>query len=908
MVASHYRGFCQTDYQKSLLDSLEYYSQQDTSYVKNLNSLAMSYWNSAPNTTDSLARIALSLSKTSGYIVGICNSYYSLAIGQWMLGNYPLAFEYASQELKLAEEKELEAKIYSAYSIMALVSDDQGLVDQALAYHRKVLAYRKRSSGPDRIASTLNNMASVYWQMDSLDKSLELFQEAYALRKKEGSKRNICESLANISYILSEKGELAEALKLSKEALSIAEEIQALSSIANIKSTLGKIYLTLNQSDSAEQILLEGLQTAEQVGIGKRIIEIQGLLAETYEKKKAFEEAYQALNAHWKLKDSLEGIKASKQVAGLQAQYENEKQERAIIELQQENQISQYWRNVFALSAMVAFLSVVLVFTLYRIRQKRNQLLLKEKEIQARQLTEVNQMKSRFLANISHEFRTPLTLILNPTEHLLASSPEGPEKQQLTWIYRNGQRLLKLINQLLELSKIEENKLQIKASPYDLVSYCKYMTSGFESLASQKHIHLVFSPVPEKLFVYFDPEKLEQVIMNLLSNAFKFTEEGLIQVKIEEETREGKNYAKITISDSGIGIFPQQLPYIFDRFYQAEQLEEKALHGTGIGLTLSKELVELHSGIIEVDSKVGKGTQFYIYLPMGSAHLSKEEIVPTLNYIKANGHPAESLGNDPVPLKQAESEGPLVLIVDDNADLLELIQLQLSNSYRFLTAGNGKEGWEMALKELPDLIVSDVMMPVMGGFELCEKIKQDLRTDHIPIILLTARVGQELKLKGLQMQADDYLQKPFNYKELEVRIQNLIKGRKLLQKRFSEGIRLEINEGAVSSQQERFLNLLTEIVEEHLSDIQFDVSALCQRMGMSKSQLNRKMKAVLSKSPNQFIRSYRLEKARQKILQQPKLTLAEIAYDVGFSSPAYFSKCFHDEFGMAPSELSKRAI
>lgn len=524
-----------------------------------------------------------------------------------------------------------------------------------------------------------------------------------------------------------------------------------------------------------------------------------------------------------------------------------------------------------------------------------------EIKMQAEEINELYQVKNRFLANISHELRTPLTLILGPVEQMLASAKKDPEKQQLSWMYKNSQKLLKLINQLLDLSKIEAGKLTLKSSQQDLVQFAQYICSAFESLARQKNVKLLFKAQSEQLFLYFDPEKLEHIVNNLLHNALKFTEKGSVTLKVKETSQDGQAFAMIEVSDTGMGIHPQQLPHVFDRFFQARQEDNLANQGTGIGLALCKELVDLHSGKIEVESELGKGSVFSVFLPMGKDHLKEEEIVVQTEFLAEIEEPVLAPSTKFTVQNQTDKNLPLVLLVDDNLDMLDYIHLQLQKDFRFLKAQDGNEGLRVAQQELPDLIVSDVMMPGMSGLELCAKIKSDIKTDHIPVILLTARIGEDEKIQGLQSQADEYLQKPFNGKELQVRIQNLIESRKRLRKRFAEKVIFKASEIAETPQEALFLQQLIDAIETHFGDARFDVNQLCNIMAMSKSQLNRKMRAVLNKSPNQFIRSYRLERSRE-LIKSGQNTIAEIAYDVGFTSPAYFTKCFHDEFGYPPSE------
>ena len=607
---------------------------------------------------------------------------------------------------------------------MALITEDQGFIDKSLEYHQLVLQKRIEEKDSSSIGSTFNNMGSVYWRLNKMDSSLLLFQKAYEIRKALGQKRGARESLSNIAYILNEQGKPKEAMPLIKQTLALAREMNDLNGIINTSETLGNVYVNLNQLDSAEQIYLQVLPLAEQVGINKRIILIHQQLAGLYERKKDFRKAYFHLNTYWTLKDSIEGQEAASRLSKLQAQYDSEKQKSEIIQLQQQNQISRSWQNIYALGSISALVLALLVFLFYRYRQRKNEELLEAKDLQTRQLEDINQMKSRFLANISHELRTPLTMIIGPTKDLLSQAVEEAEKQQLNWIHNNSRKLLKLINQLLDLSKIEAGKLELKASQQDLVQFCRYLISAFESLAAQKKLRLTYKATLDEMYVYFDPEKLEQVINNLLYNAFKFTDEGLVSVQVEEVEEDGQVFARICVSDSGKGIHSQQLPYIFDRFYQADQESPDGLAGTGIGLSLCKELIELHRGKIRVESELEKGSQFFIYLPLGRSHLKDKEVSLTRDRLPKQNPilPEVTQSEEKAAIK--ESSLPLVLLIDDNQDILDYIQLQLKTHFQFIIANNGQTGLEMAQKNLPDLIISDVMMPGMNGFEVCEKLKR----------------------------------------------------------------------------------------------------------------------------------------------------------------------------------------
>ena len=519
---------------------------------------------------------------------------------------------------------------------------------------------------------------------------------------------------------------------------------------------------------------------------------------------------------------------------------------------------------------------------------------------QADELKTLDRMKSRFFANISHELRTPLTLILAPVEDMLRK-PERKDKNKLLFISNNAKRLLKLINQLLDLSKIESGKLSLKASLQDVTLIFEGITMSFESWARQHGIALSFENRAQETLLYVEGEKMEQIIGNLISNAVKCTHQGgRISVVVDNIVIDEKPHLQLTVRDNGIGLSPEQIPHIFERFYQVDDSDTREFEGTGIGLSLTKELVELHGGSIAVESEKSRGSTFRVLLPLGKGHLNEEQVVTI-----AQTKPAQPEATHEISAAKEEmqegSEGfkQLVLLVEDNDELRQYTASHLQEEFRIAEAGDGEEGWNLALELIPDLIVSDVMMPKLGGLELCSKLKEDDRTGHIPVILLTAKASVNDKLEGLTLKADDYLIKPFNTRELTIRIKNLIATRKLLQRRFAGKVLFKPEEIAVSSQEQVFLEKLNKVLEVNLGNEHFSIEQLGREMSMSRSQIHRKMQAITNQTPSQFVRKYRLERARM-LIEKDVGSISEIAYQVGFSSPAYFSKCFLDEYGHSP--------
>jgi signal transduction histidine kinase/DNA-binding NarL/FixJ family response regulator len=532
------------------------------------------------------------------------------------------------------------------------------------------------------------------------------------------------------------------------------------------------------------------------------------------------------------------------------------------------------------------------------------------------QIMEMDQMKTRFFANVSHEFRTPLTLILSPLESMLMKENlEENDRDNLEMMYRNAVRLLGLINQLLDLSKIDAGRLKVELIEYDIYKVLRMIARSFTPLAERKKIDYRVEIPDGELITYFDRDKLEKIITNLLTNAFKFTpEEGKVSCKIKfDNKKEGmiKNSLEIIVQDSGRGIPVEQLEKIFDRFYQVADTWKNGISGTGIGLSLTKELITLQHGKIVVESKPNEGSRFVIKLPLGKDHLKEhefevkklEEAKDDVLIIKCQIHDFETTGGKNENFISEQVDQPVLLIVEDNADVRQHIYENFEKEYLIKQAKNGKEGWEKAVALVPDLIMSDVMMPEMDGVELCKKLKTDERTSHIPVILLTARADVEDKIEGLETGADDYITKPFNIKELLSRSKNLIEQRKKLREKYIHQIDLEPGEIDVESADERFLKRALEVIEKNMGDCEFDVNNFYPEMNMSRMQLFRKLKALVSQTPSELIRNMRLKRATQ-LMKQKFGNIAEITYEVGFNNLSYFAKCFKEKFGVLPSEFA----
>lgn len=521
----------------------------------------------------------------------------------------------------------------------------------------------------------------------------------------------------------------------------------------------------------------------------------------------------------------------------------------------------------------------------------------------------LNQSKLRFFTNISHEFRTPLTLIIGQVEMLLQYQSFTPAiYNKVLGVYKSSVQLRELISELLDFRKQEQGHMKIAVSQHDLVNFLYENYLIFSEYARNKQITLLFMKDMESLDVWFDNRQMQKVVNNLLSNALKHTPKG---GEISIRTRQSDNYAILEIKDNGQGMEEKELSRIFDRFYQIEKLESAANNmGTGIGLSLTKGIIELHKGTISVTSKPGEGTLFTVKLLLGNKHFTPDQIHEQAMIIPAEKEilPESALSLEQIAMeesKQNRIRNAKMLIVEDNESLREMLVQIFSTFYTVSTASDGLEAIEAISKEMPDIILSDIMMPNMSGTELCKQIKSNIDTCHIPIVLLTARTAVEHNLEGLRMGADDYVTKPFNINLLVSRCNNLVNSRLLLQEKFGKQPQTTPQMLATNPMDKEFMDKIIDIVERHLDNTEFNIDLLAREAGTARTKLFAKIKAVTGQTPNDFILNIRLKKGAWLLRNQPELNISEIADQIGFSSSQYFSTCFKNIYQMTPGAYRK---
>ena len=568
-----------------------------------------------------------------------------------------------------------------------------------------------------------------------------------------------------------------------------------------------------------------------------------------------------------------------------------------------------FWKTWWAYSLYLIFIILIIV-VIFQIRIERIHMqhsltmerMAREKE------HELNQSKLQFFTNISHEFRTPLSLIVAPLESIIASVNTNMNlKSKIFNVYKNANRLMQLVNELMDFRKIENNKMRLKVQKGDIIKFLSELSSSFQETSSKRNISFKIDTTEESFYGWFDSNKLEKIILNLLSNAFKYTpDNGNISIEIrkifnnEGQDTQDKELVSIAIKDNGPGILSEDMPHIFERFYQAKSSTGK---GTGLGLALVKNLVEVYHGSIEVKSIPNLETQFIVTLPISKVDFAEEELVETpvdIDVIDRNIYKEEEFVADGSP-RNDDAEKPEILIVEDNDDLRKYLVKELGYNFRVSEAKDGNEGKNIAFIRIPDLILSDVMMPRLNGIELCKALKEDIRTSHIPVVLLTAKTTIDDQIEGLEKGADVYITKPFSMRFLATQIKRLIENREILYKIFSHEVHIIPSQLARNKLDEIFLKSIIDYIVENITNSQIGVEAIADFMNISRGQFYKKVKALSGQTAVEFIRSIRLKQA-VKLMETRKFTLAEIAYQTGFTSPSYFTRSFKEQYGKTPSE------
>lgn len=892
------------------------------------------------------------MARKSGYKKGMAMALHLRGFTHEDKGEYDKAMDLFQQELDIfLELKDLKEQATALTNIGSAWSS-MGRQDSAVTYYLKAMTIDEMRGDSFGVSLHHNNIGAIYSDEGVFDKALEHFNKALAMRQAMKLERKYAQCYSYLATLYGRMKHFDKAEAYGKTGIEYALKFNNLSLAGIIANTLGsnyndqkkyaealpwlektveywqplnnelydtyafynlaEAYAGLGNASRALEYADKGFEIVKRLNLDFQYELYYKVYAQIYEVKGDMQLAYDWYKKYVAVADSIFRQDNTKKVAQMEAQYQVQKKEAQLVKQQLEIEKQSGQKRIILFTSLGLLLLTVATFQYFRSKQRLKQ---REAELQARlnetetkRLQELDAVKSTFFANISHEFRTPLTLIMSPVEQMMDGTLKGDVSKYYRIIHRNGKRLLHLVNDMLDLSKLESGKLKLQVATGRIDAFTRATAGAFESLAARQQVDLIIETSAKEEVCYFDRPKLESMLSNLISNAFKFTGEGG-KVKVTEEKR-GVNTI-FTITDTGIGMSPQQVEHLFDRFSQTTVSELQ--HGSGIGLALARELAILHGGDISVQSEEGRGSVFTLTVRTDKDFFKADEItseaIPIMaepSYSQLPTEPSKSEMVTPTSMHEVlnSADLPVVLVVEDNPDVRGYISDIISGTYKVVTAEHGKIGLEKALDQLPDLIITDIMMPEMDGTQLCSHLKENEKTSHIPVVMLTARADQADRLEGLHTGADDYLIKPFQAQELLARVKNLIEQRRKLQAYYRKTISgFAMPPGEEQSLEAKFLGKVRAAVEDNLDDENFSVVELGKIVGMSRSQLHRKLTALTGFSPNEVIRNMRLEYAR-RLLESKSGTVSEIAYRSGFSSPAYFVKCFREYFGQTPGEIS----
>lgn len=843
--------------------------------------------------------------------------------------NYSIANDYYKRVLEFAEKnhiKTLEAQMLNQIGNVYL---HEGKDSLALTFNLRSLAVAKEVRHRHTISNAYNSLGLVYKKLGDYKSALTCFNTCYTIGCNKCPAIAFHKTLIETGDIYFTLNDIKQALDWYNKSMVLAEKFHSLKDIAVSTLRIGNCYQRLNNTKIAETYFLRSLQTANETGDKFLVKSLADTLSTFYASGNNYSSAYRYKQSSVQLGDSLNEINRLTDMTELEMRFEVEKikkenearQAISAVEIKRQKVL----RNYFIVFSVLFVGLGAAIYAGYRRKRKDNRLLtdqkkeIEEKNMEIRtkvekitlqkdeierisnELHESDEMKLRFFSNISHEFRTPLTLILNPAENLLsAMSGNGETKKQLESIYHNAQKLNDLTNQIMDLQKLDAGKLQLNPEKADIIEYCLGIASSFESLCHKKNLIISFSSNHKSVITSFDKDKIGKILINIISNAIKFSyENSCIEVKIVIT----ENLIYFIITDDGVGIPSGEIDNVFRRYYQI-QSDNKST-GTGIGLSYVKELVEFMQGNVLINSAIKKGTIVTITIPVGECAIT--DISELIIEIPNSNCRTAKIGFDAAEFVKEDKNESTVLLVEDNDELRTFIANLLKAEFNVRIAKDGKEGANAAFQLIPDIIISDVMMPGIDGFELCSILKKDERTSHIPVILLTARDGTQSGLEGYRSGADDYIIKPFDNEHLKLKVKNIIATREAARNQFDFKSVLSSDSLSIGKTDKEFMRKCIAVIEAHIDISSFSVENLAEELAFSNRNFYRKIKALTNQTPAELIRMYRLNYARQ-LLQNSKLKIFEVSMAVGYEDTNKFRQAFKKHFGVSPSESIKSLI
>ena len=821
-------------------------------------------------------------------------------------GYFPLSLEYYQKSLSLFEKLENNGILIQDLRGIGVVYEAMENYPKALTYYQQVLKIKEEDGDLAGQVDVLNDIGQNHFLKAEYETAIEFYYKALQIQRElRVHEIRLSNTLINIGSVYEKLNQLDSADVYLQSALGTLKINKEFKLYTSGLISLGRVYKKRGVLSLAESSFAEALDISKKSGFRQFQMEASEELYQIFSKKNNYRQALHYYKAYQNLQDSLFNVKNMEKVVRLEVDFEFEKEkQRLAFEREKEQAQQKSFRTILSIALAGAFLIILIIARYTQQKRKANEKLQRlnaEVSLQKEKLEELDVLKSQFFTNISHEFRTPLTIISGMIDQVKTKPDLWLEKGS-QMIKQNTLSLLNLVNQILDLRKLESGALKLDLVQGDIIQYLRYITESYQSYADNNGLKLHFLAARPKLIMDYDPDKILRVVSNLLSNAVKYTVDGGdIYFHIDTKTENDIGQLQIRIQDTGSGIPESQLKHIFDRFYQVDDSgiyrDTQKSGGTGIGLALTKEFVKLMHGDIEVDSELGVGTTFSIKLPITNNSTVSEAFSP----IEAPTIQAADMviSNVPQNIGNLKNEKPLLLIVEDNIDVQQFLIACLKEDYQLLIEDNGQKGIDVAIEQVPALIVSDVMMPVKDGFELCDILKKDERTSHIPIILLTAKADMDSKISGLEKGADAYLTKPFEQRELLIRLKKLLELRIELQAQYRS-----LNPNDKNHPEDIFIQKVRMAIEKNISDENFGIIQLCRVIALSRAQLHNKIKALTGLSTSFFIRSIRLQKAKQ-LLETTDLNVSEIAYEVGFKSSAYFSTVYLEEYGVSPSKTRK---
>lgn len=868
-----------------------------------------------------------------------------VTIGDFFLehkkGNYNVALDYYKKAFAKSEK-------VSDYLLKSIVCNrignfylKEGKDSLALSYQLISLGISEKLKNQRRIAVAHKGLGYTNKDLGNYQSAINNFKMYLETGSHSFAKIEFHQALIEIADLYFKLNNFGEALTYYRKTMELAEYFKAKNEIALSNLKIGNYYRKINQQLAAKYYL-SALKTAEEVKNIELTKSIADTLSQYYMQKNNYRlvSNYQHLSRI--MEDSLKISDRYANIADFEMEFEVRKAKKEIESRQllanEEIKRQKIYRNFFLLITGLLGLLGTFLYVSYRRKKKDNLLLTAQKreileknqEIQAqieeierisKKLHEADQAKLRFFSNISHEFRTPLTLILGTVEKMIRENQDNCDLiSMLNIVQRNSFQLFNLINQLLDIRKLDSGNIKLNVTNGDIAFFVKGLCTTFSHLAEANDINYSFKTTNDKIIGWFDTDIIEKSINNLLSNAFKHTlkhGEITLSISIDTEINNLPDKVSIVVSDNGKGIPEEHIRFVLDRYYQVENNNTGFNTGTGIGLAYTKELIELHKGSIEVESKFGQGASFKIILPVHGNYYSKSETSPEatpeksfepdynqLTYLQQIISQETDNNITDEKLLSSDEDSPIMLIVEDNNDLRTFIKSIFISGFKVLEASDGQQGLQIANEVIPDVIISDIMMPGMDGLELCGKLKSNIHTNHVPILLLTAKTGDDYTLNGLKTGADDYLTKPFNSEILAARIKSLILSRKILQDHFARLFILNPSEVKLPSPDDEFIKKVVGIIDANIENPALDAEMLMKELGVSRTQLFRKIKALTNYTVTQLIRNIRLKRAAQ-LLQQKSLNITEVLFQSGFNSPSYFTTCFKEMFGCLPKDYAE---